>query len=33
MDSIIPLGDAANLVLVQEDQIETAAIELVGGEK
>ncbi len=33
MDSIIPLGDAANLVLVQEDQIEEAVLEMVGGEK
>jgi len=33
MDSIIPLGDAANLVLVQEDQIEEAVLDMVGGEK
>jgi 2-oxoisovalerate dehydrogenase E1 component len=30
-DSFVPLGPAANLVLVQEDQIEAAAREMVGG--
>ncbi len=29
-DSIVPLGDAANLVLLSEDEIETAARALVG---
>ncbi|MGN6799252.1 MAG: transketolase C-terminal domain-containing protein, partial [Gaiellaceae bacterium] len=29
-DSFIPLGDAANLVLLSEQEIETAALELVG---
>ena len=29
-DVFIPLGGAANLVLVQEDDIETAALKLAG---
>ena len=29
-DSFIPLGDAANLVLVSESDIEQAALKLVG---
>ena len=29
-DSFIPLGDAANLVLLSEDEIETAALNLIG---
>jgi 2-oxoisovalerate dehydrogenase E1 component len=29
-DSFVPLGDAARLVLVSEDEIEAAALELVG---
>ncbi len=29
-DSFIPLGDAANLVLLSEDEIETAALDLCG---
>jgi 2-oxoisovalerate dehydrogenase E1 component len=33
MDSIIPLGDAANLVLVQEEEIEQAVLDMVGVEK
>ena len=33
MDSIIPLGDAANLVLVQEEEIEQAVLDMVGGAK
>ena len=28
-DSFVPLGDAARLVLVSEDEIEAAALELV----
>ena len=30
-DSFIPLGDAANLVLVSEEEIEAAALALAGG--
>jgi hypothetical protein len=30
VDSFIPLGDAANLVLVSEREIMEAALELVG---
>ena len=30
-DSFVPLGDAARLVLVSEDEIEAAALRLVGG--
>ena len=30
-DSFVPLGDAAKLVLVSEEEIETAALELVRG--
>ena len=33
LDTYIPLGDAANLVLVQEDDIERAVRELVQGEQ
>ena len=29
-DSIVPLGDAANLVLLSEEEIEAAARRLVG---
>jgi 2-oxoisovalerate dehydrogenase E1 component len=29
-DSFIPLGDAANLVLVSEDEIYDAALKIVG---
>jgi len=29
-DSFVPLGDAARLVLVSEDEIEEAALRLVG---
>jgi 2-oxoisovalerate dehydrogenase E1 component len=29
-DSFVPLGEAANLVLLQEDEIEQAALQLVG---
>jgi hypothetical protein len=29
-DSFVPLGDAAQLVLVSEDEIEAAAFELLG---
>jgi 2-oxoisovalerate dehydrogenase E1 component len=29
-DSFIPLGDAAKLVLVSEDEIEAAAVQLAG---
>ena len=28
-DSFVPLGDAARLVLLSEDEIETAALELL----
>jgi 2-oxoisovalerate dehydrogenase E1 component len=31
-DSFVPLGDAANLVLVSEDEIEQAALELAGAD-
>jgi 2-oxoisovalerate dehydrogenase E1 component len=30
-DSFVPLGDAANLVLVSEAEIEAAALKLCGG--
>jgi 2-oxoisovalerate dehydrogenase E1 component len=29
-DSFVPLGDAARLVLVSEDEIEAAALQLLG---
>jgi 2-oxoisovalerate dehydrogenase E1 component len=29
-DSFVPLGDAARLVLVSEDEIESAALQLIG---
>jgi 2-oxoisovalerate dehydrogenase E1 component len=31
-DSFVPLGDAANLVLVSEEEIWTAALKLVGAQ-
>ena len=30
-DSFVPLGDAARLVLLSEDEIEAAALRLIGG--